>query len=359
MDVPSNKSMLGMSSIIRQEHHDLFNKAVSNQLTAIDNYLASTKQNSFDPNGHKILNASKENIWFKDYVAFIFSTGCVFNMDDKAQCDEVLKLFEVEQDRATLYNFVKVMNYEEPLIKAIEERVELGNGNYHMCLITMVNTTDPKILAQAPEDKYKVSGIIDKYCDWNSIFTFMKDAIIKYGLLSNIQPTISPEQTFETPRSANINNYDELTHEMGENHELVRDFINYRETYLNSVRPEVYANKGSNRNVHEYKDNKPSLYKRMYNNNTSGVANVHIPPTTKGIESKYEMYSPETAVRLRKEAERKGKTKEELNTIGGFQDEFIMYDERSYENGKNVWVDVDDEVKGNIPSFGLIKRGKR
>ena len=170
-----------------------------------------------DPAGNRITNATRSNIWFSRNVAFIFSIGYIFSEIDRSKLNEILQIFQQTDEtgkiasartdnQSFLLNAFKVLNYNDDFIKSLEERMEIGNGNYHICLIPIVTAKDEKTLMIAPEECYKFSGPVDKYCEWDAIFRYMSAVVAKYGLLTDFVQVGTDIQThmYQTPPSANI-----------------------------------------------------------------------------------------------------------------------------------------------------------
>lgn len=188
-------------SSIRQNNMMNYQQETSAQLQFLDQLFNDTtrKTNGLIPDaqdydGKRIINNTADKQWFKEYVALVFSIGCIFNQNDQTKLNEILKVFENSGDYGFLMNYHKVLTYEDPLIQAIEKKMEIGNGNYHLFLVPIVQTTDPEILAKAPEQKYSYSGTVDKYCEWNQIYTYMQTVVARYGLLTPIKPVLQHKE---------------------------------------------------------------------------------------------------------------------------------------------------------------------
>lgn len=188
-DVPIGPSSDGMlvfnwDSEYRNNSMNEYKKQTERQLNVVNNMFTSNDNTELlDNNGKRIINIDENKLWFKEYVALIFSVGCIFNNNDREKLDIILRTFS-NNETGFLMNYKKVASYKDELIKTIEKRMEIGNGNYHVCLITLVTTSDKNILAKAPEARYTVSGIIDKYCEWPEIFKFMNTIVSRYGLVT-------------------------------------------------------------------------------------------------------------------------------------------------------------------------------
>jgi len=121
--------------------------------------------------------------WFKNNVAFIFSKGCIFNEDDIANMQDVLNVF-IDDHNGTRFldNIYKILDYENDMIKSIENQMAIGNGNYHILLVTLVlNDAD---ITKAPEIQYMKVGLIQKYMNWKQINDIVTESLAKYGVVS-------------------------------------------------------------------------------------------------------------------------------------------------------------------------------
>ena len=196
-DSSSNELIFNWDSSYGKENMERFNTATAQQLQFLDQMFNDNGRktdglikDAHDWDGKRIINNTSAKQWFKDYVALVFSIGCIFNSTDQTKLNEILKLFENSGNYGFLMNYHKVMSYEDELVQAIEKKMEIGNGNYHVCLITIVQTKDPSVLERAPEQKYHYSGTIEKFCEWPDIYNYMKTIVARYGLITPNQPTI-------------------------------------------------------------------------------------------------------------------------------------------------------------------------
>lgn len=171
----------------KNNHMKIYKNQTERQLQVLDETFNGRIPTLTDPLGRRIVNVSEDRLWFKEYVALIFSVGCIFNEKDREKLNEIMKLFDNDEEVGFLMNYKRVLNYDDRLIKAIEERMEIGNGNYHVCLITVVTTNDEKVLSKSPESQYSVGGVINKYCEWKEIYDYMESIMSKYGLVTEQQ----------------------------------------------------------------------------------------------------------------------------------------------------------------------------
>jgi hypothetical protein len=203
-----------VSEYTKRQQQEKINKQLLQM--KIFNEIVSKAETPFtDPAGNRITNATTENLWFRSNVAFIFSIGSIFSEADQHKFSEILQIFQQTDETGKiasartdncsfLLNAYKVSNYIDPFIKTLEQRMEIGNGNYHICLIPIVTTEDVNVLKHAPEDCYRYAGPVEKYCDWDAVFRYMSITVAKYGLLTDfVVMNADATATFQTPLSAN------------------------------------------------------------------------------------------------------------------------------------------------------------
>ena len=314
-------------------------------------------KDAHDYDGKRIVNNTKDRQWFKDYVALVFSIGCIFNATDQRKLNEILKLFENSGDYGFLMNYHKVMSYEDPLIKAIEQKMEIGNGNYHLCLITIVQTQDPKILAQAPEQKYSYSGTIEKFCEWNDIYDYMKTIIARYGLMTPIM-SILDHKTADTMATWEIGNEGKATKTArhtevesnfdididpeDENQIMLNADIDFKHEQSEHFKPRVRtvlrarASENDNPERNRVRYNK-SLYTRIAESNDSAIQHDSVIDKEKGVQ-----------LRLN----------EAVRPPPKRQPEYQLYeDDSTYQNGRNVMEFTSDQSSRQyIPTFQHLNR---
>jgi len=148
-------------------------------------------------------NKPIENNWFKENVVFVFSKGYIFDKDDEEQLDNVLNTFVDNHRMKYLGNIYEVRDYEDKLIQNIEEKLAIGNGNYHILLVTVV--LKHANLEEAPEKCYQRIGLIEKYVSWSAINDLITDSLSKYGIsgipiidkLESSNPKVPKEIAFD------------------------------------------------------------------------------------------------------------------------------------------------------------------
>ena len=191
----SNELIFNWDSTYQQQQMQQYQAHTQRQIQFLDRVFdeQTRKTNglikdSHDYDGKLIINNSSEREWFRMNVALLFSVGCIFNERDRSKFDSILKVFQNTGNYGFLMNFHKVMNYTDKLIQTIETNMEVANGNYHVCLFVIVQTSDTSELSKAPEDKYRFPGLVEKHCEWDSIYRYIQNAVAKYGLLTRIDP---------------------------------------------------------------------------------------------------------------------------------------------------------------------------
>ena len=143
--------------------------------TAIDTTALNAAMISETDN---IRNISSENIWFRNNVFFIFSKGCIFSSSDESIFNELLTLFK-PSSKKYLANQILITSYEDNDMKAIEKKLLIESGNYHICLV--VGVYNSANLNTAPEDALKHRGLINYYTSWEEVSTAIIEYAAKYG----------------------------------------------------------------------------------------------------------------------------------------------------------------------------------
>ena len=348
----------------KADNMNRFNNATAKQLEFLDQLFNDNGRktngiikDAHDYDGKRIVNNTGDRQWFKDYVALVFSVGCIFNATDQRKLNEILKLFENSGDYGFLMNYHKVLTYEDPLIRAIEPIMEIDNGNYHLCLITIVQTKDPTILARAPEQKYSYPGTVEKFCEWNDIYNYMKTIVARYGLMTPIEPILD-HKTADTMQTWEIGNEGKATKtvrhsEVESNFDIDIDPDDENQIRLNSelefrheqdehfkprVREVLRARASENNNPQRMRNiyNK-SLYTRIAESNDSVIQHDSLTDEHKGVQ-----------LRLN-EAVRPPQKKEP---------EFQLYeDDSTYMGGKNVMLfSSDQSSRQYVPTFQHLNK---
>ena len=333
----------------RNNHMYMYQNHTQRQLQILDNTFNGRDAPILrDSQGRRIVNMTEEKLWFKDYVALIFSVGCIFNSNDRERLNEILRAFENDEEIGFLMNFKKVASYNDKLIKAIEERMEIGNGNYHVCLITIVTTNDSNILSRAPEAQYRVSGVINKYCEWNEIQDYITQITAKYGLVTEQRMSHDDKLSWEmgveglvvktSPKNEVESSFDIDIDPENENQirlDTELEFMREREEHFNTRQRNTKMMrdyKDGSYNPHRNRFTKNgSLYTRIYRDDTCGITDDSVHDSHLGVQLRmHESIVPPDKARI----------------------EYQLYnDPNSYQDGKNVVVDTDSNTREQIQRF--------
>lgn len=160
-----------------EDHSD-----ISSKIGDIMDYTHKTFEQSKTT---EFMNENQDRLWFWNNVGFLFSEGLILEAEYRVVFNEILEYFN-KANQAFLPNVYKILNYDDPIIKTIEQNYNIANGNYHFLLIPFVMTDDPKLLALAPEKAYKRYGPIDVFTDTNQIVQYMCEVMYKYGTMKNL-----------------------------------------------------------------------------------------------------------------------------------------------------------------------------
>lgn len=217
-DLPPQPPALGSFTYVSDLAKDQSTKALDNtqkQIAVVHNILNAGYDVYKNSKGAPIVNASRERIWFARSVAFVFALGRIYDDDDDAKMQAIMNYFNDEGDHAYLENHYRVESYStSPLVQEIEKRLRLGNGNYHVVMVPIVYAED-NMLDQAPESQFKRKGILDKYTSWESITDYMKDMIVRYGLVVKMDrprtQTSHEIGSTDLPEDVPRSRYDEAT----------------------------------------------------------------------------------------------------------------------------------------------------
>ena len=194
----SSSMIFNWDSPYRQRHMNDYMTQTARQMEVINNTFNVSDATAIrDHSGNRIINATAPRLWYRDNVALIFAVGCILNNTDRQKLDEILQLFVNDYEVGFLMNYHKILRYDTALVRALEDRLEISNGNYHVCLITVVSTNDVNILANAPESQYRTSGVVQKYCTWPEIYEYMQTAVARYGLVTEQRVTHDQKLSWE------------------------------------------------------------------------------------------------------------------------------------------------------------------
>lgn len=311
--------------------------------------LAITKQVSeylcsehvpVDEHGRRLINCDDSKRWFYTNITFIFATGFIFDDDDTKHMDAVLECFVDKPNRAYLNNSYHLLNYDDELVKALENTIGITNGNYHI-LMAVLNAADDEQLKIAPSVRFKHSGITKITTKWTEVENTIAEYVSDYGFI------------FESRNKTEVNSFEKqqrLSRENYFNSNPSQNVVDLFQTKIEKNDKEVNFNARENMRVgrsfgrHQRgePDESSSVYSgsdfRMRSGNDlySRIANDHLQSVTsrtKGGVLKMNLYQ------MMPEAK---------------QSEYILYpdaDAYSISNGDNVAPQADPTIKSSMPKI--------
>ena len=360
----SNELLFNWDSTYQQQQMQQYKTHTQRQIQFLDRVFEEQTRktnglikDSHDYNGKLIINNTSEREWFRLNVALLFSVGCIFNERDRTKFDNILRVFQNTGNYGFLMNFHKVMNYTDKLVQTIETTMEVANGNYHVCLFVIVQTSEPNELAKAPEEKYKYAGLVEKHCEWDDIYRYIQTVVARYGLLTRVDPVYEHlteaerlsweigqdgmstktaqhsevESSFDIDIDPNDENQIKLSSEL-EFKSYQSDHFAPRTRNTHIAREERYNTPNRNR----YMKN-GSLYKRIQESNESVIPSDSMPENHHGVQ--YKMNA----------------TKVPPSKVAN---EYQLYDDdETYQDGKNVISFASNQAtRQNIQQFQHVSR---
>lgn len=345
---PQNPMTFSYSSDLASKVSSQQLEDTSAQMNIINDYFsAGTKYVNSD--GKVIINASEERIWFSRCVAFVFATGRIYDAEDDIKLSAVMNYFVDNGENAYLDNHYRTINYQSPLVQDIERKLRIGNGNYHVFMVPVVYADD-ELIKRAPEPRFKRKGIVDKFTSWESIAAFMKDMIVRYGLITEIDrphtQTSHEIGSTSLPEEQHIKSrYDELTkfNYNSENGNIavmkeIDTTLRIKEELTNDYNDRIRKAKMDRKGEytgHTNNHKRQTLYSQLYEDKRNGMVFDTIPAGTKGVELHLdERYMPTNKV----------------------VDEYQLYTDNSYydaEHNKNITYG-SAECRADIPRLMLF-----
>ena len=143
----------------------------------VSEFTRNMNQTSFE-------NENINRLWIWKNLSIIFSTGVILDEDDKKILNEIISYFDNSQNCYLPCQF-KILNYNNEIIKIIENQFGIQNGNYHFILIPFILTDDQNILNKAPESLYKKFGPVYIYQNIESITDYIINLYTKYGAVNS------------------------------------------------------------------------------------------------------------------------------------------------------------------------------
>lgn len=326
-----------------------FEQATKNQLEKLHNLFKNNDNQNIlrDPNGALIINADDNKIWFSKNVAFIFGIGAIYDEEDDKIMNNVMAYFNNNHENAFLMNHHRVEGYlESKLIQEIERKLKLDNGNYHVFLVPIVYTSDPKILSQSPEPKYSVSGIVDKYMKWQTITNYLREVIAKYGLITNLDRPHDPnsweigQDGLATKRSLHNDVECKFNIEIDpEQHDTpIQKDLEFKETLNKDFNSRIHKDKVSRLNQYLTGPTGRSKRMKLYTQMNGGIVDNELTSAT--------LFDPNLGVELRLNEKYHPEQKKYV--------EYQIYDDDStYVNGQNIVEQTNVTPKIDMPKFPL------
>lgn len=180
------KNSMGLISNDRQMALEAATESIKNSIMEVQTIIEENNDTDYlDPDtGHKIVNATDNKIWVAQNVAFIFSTGAIFDKNDKAFLDSVIDFFN-SNNNSYLPCVYKTYSYTSDVIQKFEKLEAIGNGNYHMvCFIICYATNET--LPFAPESMFSHRGICESLIDDTEIRDEISRLMGLYGFTKQI-----------------------------------------------------------------------------------------------------------------------------------------------------------------------------
>ena len=167
---------ININSTDKQQALNTRAEHIEKELNEVQQILKETNDKIYiDPNtGDQIVNASNEKVWFAQNVCFIFSTGAIFDKNDKLFLDSVIDFFN-NKNESYLPCEMKTYPYSSDIIQKFENLEAIGNGNYHMCCF-VVCYADDQTLLKFPEPMFSHRGICEHLIDQTEI----RDEIMRF-----------------------------------------------------------------------------------------------------------------------------------------------------------------------------------
>lgn len=317
----------------------------------IISYL-NKNQNPIDGDGKSLINYDNQKHWFYDNINFVFSTGCIFDENDNNEMDSVLNSFISRPNYAYLLNSYNVLTYENELVKAIEKKFSIYNGNYHILFAVICSASDEDIL-NAPLDEFKHRGVITCATTWKSVYDIMKRYITLFGFIAEYNDDFDPKQ-------------------IGSSRIVRSNMYNVNEGVINLNMPiEKFIDKNEHpehlEKEHQYKYNK---YENMRNGQTVNEdqrvhKNDKLNPRHKQGFSLYDRIENDDITNTVPSTEVGGmlKMNEYYQPLEAKKAEFILFDidKGTYDvpTGSNVVENMNPSLRGIIPNFSQTTKNNK
>lgn len=304
----SNGTTFGWQSNMQEDQMRKYQNVTDKQIGIVSQSLQSNIPEVRDPDGALILNASPENMWFSENVAFVFGIGCIYDEEDETLMNTILSCFNNSRDSGFFMNHYRVESYDtSALIQEIEKKLKITNGNYHVFMVPIV-TADGEALKKAPEGQFSRKGIVNKFMKWQTITAYMQEMMAKYGLITELRRE-HEEYSWEmgqeglATRRSNKDDVEckfdidadpdgRVMMEIEKNLSVQRDL---HDNYNNRVREGKAQRDGQLNAKSQTRSKRKSLYQQMHEEKVGGIPVDSVPDQYDGVELRMnERYMPQT-----------------------------------------------------------------
>lgn len=330
---PGRSMAFGMRSPLTDAYIKEQGEDIVQMAQTVNSYL--TTPQPVDEYGRRIINYDAERKWFFQNIAFVFSTGVVFDEDDQRKLDAVLRCFKDVPNVAYLNNVYFMLDYTDNVSKALSERIPGTNGgNYHI-LMGIISAAEDSDLNDAPTDM-KTKGLVSVHVSWNEIESKVSNYVSRFGLI--YEEDEHPVVNIKNQQRINRTSFRDLNPNVSPTSILQMHLDDFprdgpvetfeRKRQVRVARPLVNDQRGRRLDTDEdfrLEASKP-LYDRIREDSLEAL-----PSSIKGGEMKMDMYYLD-------ESEQ--------------EPDFIMFpgtDTYNVPNGTNLFPNVDPMMRADMP----------
>lgn len=182
MGKPHQSSLsFGLTSKRVQEEERKRREAIESLARTVNSFM-NDEELPVDEHGRRLINFDSNKEWFFNNITFIFVEGMVFDEEDTERMNGVLSCFQDLPNKAYLNNRYLLLNYDDEVAMAIENKIGIENGNYHI-MMGVINQAGAEQIKTAPMVCFRQSGLL--YCEtkWETIETRMSGFVSNFGLI--------------------------------------------------------------------------------------------------------------------------------------------------------------------------------
>lgn len=342
----SNQLHFGFTSQIHDDTMRQYQSEVDKQINLVSKAFNSEIEEIRDPMGSLIINATSERMWFARNVAFIFGIGSIYDEEDEALMNITLSFFDNTRDCAFFMNHYIIESFENSvLIKEIERKLKIGNGNYHVFMVPIVYANADE-LNDAPEGQFSKKGIVKKFMRWDTITDYMKELMARYGLITDLTRTHTPYswEIGQEGLSVKIDNRNEVEcsfdidadptgHAIEQIEANLNAMNDFHDNYNDRTREGKVSREGEFNVKTQSRNHRKNLYQQMYEQKQCGIPVESIHDAHMGVNLKMnDRYMPQ----------------DNHNK----QAEYQLYDDNESYNestNRNQLTNDTYDTRGNIP----------